>query len=86
MYDMYMICMFVCLYVCLYVYIISVDKKIPLDDEVSLMGYSMRTPQFRYTLWVHFNRVTMLPGRAIFGLLCIYNYLRLLMLYIYIYK
>ncbi len=39
----------------------DMDKKPPYEDEVSLMGYSMRTPQYRYTLWLHFNRVQFLP-------------------------
>ena len=28
-------------------------------NEVSVMGYSMRTSEFRYTAWVHFNRSIM---------------------------
>ncbi len=39
----------------------DMDKKAPYDDEISLMGYSMRSPFYRYTLWLHFNRVQFLP-------------------------
>ena len=31
------------------------------EAETSLMGYSMRTSSFRYTAWVHFDRVLLLP-------------------------
>lgn len=35
-------------------------KKVP-DDELSLMGYSMRTPEYRYTAYFYYNRTTERP-------------------------
>jgi hypothetical protein len=37
------------------------DKTLQPNDEVSLMGYSMRTNDFRYTSWYHYNRKLCLP-------------------------
>jgi hypothetical protein len=38
------------------------DKtKKNVSDEMSLMGYSMRTLEFRYTAWFHYNRPLALP-------------------------
>ena len=37
------------------------DKTTNPPDQLSVMGYSMRTPEFRYTAWFHFNRMTALP-------------------------
>ena len=31
------------------------------NDEVSAMGYSMRTREWRYTAWVHFDRKRFIP-------------------------
>jgi hypothetical protein len=31
------------------------------DDEVSVMGYSMRTLDYRYTVWLHYSKKTCLP-------------------------
>lgn len=31
------------------------------DDEMSILGYSMRTIEYRYTAWFHFDRVLKLP-------------------------
>ena len=37
------------------------DKTRNPDNEVAVMGYSMRTPDFRYTAWFHYNRKLCLP-------------------------
>jgi hypothetical protein len=37
------------------------DKVTRPDDEVSVMGYSLRTKDFRYTSWFHYNRIICLP-------------------------
>ena len=37
------------------------DKTKNPSDEISVMGYSLRTPEFRYTAWFHFNRPKALP-------------------------
>ena len=37
------------------------DKTKNPPDEISVMGYSLRTPEFRYTAWFHFNRPKALP-------------------------
>lgn len=37
------------------------DKTQNPADEMSVMGYSMRTMEFRYTIWFHFNRVQAVP-------------------------
>ena len=37
----------------------NVEKNI--DGEISMMGYSMRTVDYRYTTWFHFDRVNAKP-------------------------
>jgi hypothetical protein len=37
------------------------DKTRNPDDELSIMGYSLRTNDFRYTGWFHYNRKMCLP-------------------------
>ncbi len=37
------------------------DKTKNGTDEISLMGYSMRSLEYRYTAWFHFNRLQALP-------------------------
>ena len=37
------------------------DKTKNPPDEISVMGYSLRTSEFRYTGWFHFNRPKALP-------------------------
>lgn len=32
------------------------------DNELSIMGYSMRTPEYRYNLWCHFDPKVMKPN------------------------
>ena len=43
-------------------YRVDCDKTKPeVSDEVSVMGYSMRTLEFRYTVWLHFERRLCIP-------------------------
>lgn len=37
------------------------DKNYKGNEEVSVMGYSMRSRDFRYTGWFHYNRVKCIP-------------------------
>jgi arylsulfatase A-like enzyme len=37
------------------------DKTKNPPDEISVMGYSMRTSEFRYTAWFHYNRPKAIP-------------------------
>jgi hypothetical protein len=37
------------------------DKTRNPDNEIAVMGYSMRTPEYRYTAWFHYNRKLCLP-------------------------
>ena len=37
------------------------DKTRNPDNEVAVMGYSMRGSSFRYTAWFHYNRKLCLP-------------------------
>ena len=37
------------------------DKNYQGTDEISVMGYSMRSRDFRYTGWFHYNRVKCIP-------------------------
>jgi len=37
------------------------DKTRNPDNELSIMGYSLRTNDFRYTAWFHYNRKMCLP-------------------------
>lgn len=38
------------------------DSALPLEKELSMMGYSMRTTQYRYTLWVPFDKTVIQPN------------------------
>jgi len=40
---------------------IDCDKTKNPTDEISVMGYSLRTSDFRYTAWFHYNRVQAIP-------------------------
>ena len=37
------------------------SKSFNISSEISLMGYSMRTLDFRYTTYIHFHRLHLLP-------------------------
>ncbi len=37
------------------------ERNINPPDQISLLGYSMRTIDFRYTAWFHYNRVKCIP-------------------------
>lgn len=39
----------------------DLNRRPQPTDEVALMGYSMRTLEYRYTAWVHFDRVNVVP-------------------------
>lgn len=40
---------------------VDCDKTKNPTDEISIMGYSMRTSEFRYTAWFHYNRHLCVP-------------------------
>lgn len=37
------------------------DKTVNPPDEISVMGYSLRTTEYRYSAWFHFNRAQAMP-------------------------
>lgn len=41
------------------------DRILPIERELSMMGYSMRTLSYRYTLWVPFSKVSVQPNWTI---------------------
>ncbi len=38
------------------------DPTYPVEKELALMGYSMRTTQYRYTLWIPFDKTVVQPN------------------------
>jgi hypothetical protein len=41
------------------------DPILPIEKELGMMGYSMRTLSYRYTLWVPFSKASVMPNWTI---------------------